>query len=247
MVGTPWSGVALPWPWTLLAVATIAYCVAGEPLLGQWQHRTFVSRVRRDPGARSRFYRRLLALEVALAVGSLAIVAVTPGLSTTQIGLILPNLQADDVGTAVSLGVVIGILPAIAASVLVQRRRKAAVLGGEGVNLMLPRTGLERAWWLGVSLGAGVGEELLFRGVLLALLAGFLPGAPAFVIVIAGGLCFGLAHAYQGWAGVAITALVGCGLGGLYAATGSLLLPIVLHAVLDARGALLSKANLGQA
>lgn len=247
MVGPPWSGVAVPWPWTLLGVATIAYCVVGEPLLGRWQHRGFVSRVRDDPGARSRFYRKLLGLEVTLAVGSLAIVAVTPGLSTRQIGLTLPNLRADDLGTAVSLGVLIGILPAIAASVFVQRRRKAAVVGGEGVNLMLPRTGRERALWLGVSVGAGVGEELLFRGVLLALLAGFLPGAPAFAIVIAGGLCFGIAHAYQGWAGVAMTALVGCGLGGLYATSGSLLLPILLHAVLDARGALVSRANLGQA
>ena len=112
---------------------------------------------------------------------------------------------------------------------------------------MLPRTGRERAWWLGVSLGAGAGEELLLRGVLLALLAGLVPGAPAFALVIAGGLCFGVAHAYQGWAGVAMTALVGCGLDWLYVASGSLLLPIVVHALFDARGALLSAANLGQA
>jgi uncharacterized protein len=66
-------------------------------------------------------------------------------------------------------------------------------------------------------------------------------------IVIAGGLCLGLAHAYQGWGGMAMTAVVGCALGGLYAASGSLLLPILLHAALDARGALLSRANLGEA
>ena len=41
----------------------------------------------------------------AFAVGSLAIVAVTSGLSTRQLGLTLPNLQADDLGTAVSLAV----------------------------------------------------------------------------------------------------------------------------------------------
>jgi membrane protease YdiL (CAAX protease family) len=46
---------------------------------------------------------------------------------------------------------------------------------------------------------------------------------------------------------MAMTAVVGCALGGLYAASGSLLLPILLHALLDARGALLSKANLGEA
>ena len=80
-----------------------------------------------------------------------------------------------------------------------------------------------------VALAAGVGEELLFRGVLQPALAAHVPPGWA---VLAVGLLFGAVHwltpTYALLAG-----LVGTYLGALYAASGNLLAPIVAHALYD--------------
>jgi membrane protease YdiL (CAAX protease family) len=76
---------------------------------------------------------------------------------------------------------------------------------------------------------AGVGEELLFRGVLQAGLTRVLPSVGA---LIAASLLFGLAHAAS--ATYAVLAFgVGVYLGGLFLIQGSLLTPIVTHALYD--------------
>ena len=77
----------------------------------------------------------------------------------------------------------------------------------------------------GVSLAAGVGEELLFRGAVQA----------EFGLVVASAL-FGLAHV-GGRSSVVFglwVAVMGFGLGGLAHAAGGLLAPIVAHAAYDA-------------
>jgi len=76
-----------------------------------------------------------------------------------------------------------------------------------------------------ISLGAGIGEELLFRGVLQAEL-GLLPASVIFGLLHMGGtgtLVFGC------W-----VMMMGGVLGGLAIWTGGLLAPIVAHAVYDA-------------
>ncbi|MGM0658656.1 MAG: CPBP family intramembrane glutamic endopeptidase [Pseudomonadota bacterium] len=82
---------------------------------------------------------------------------------------------------------------------------------------------------LGVALMAGIGEELLFRGVIQAGLEGLI--GPVAALAIAS-LLFGLAHALTPayfW----LTFLMGLYLGGLYQATGNLLLPIMVHFLYD--------------
>ena len=76
-----------------------------------------------------------------------------------------------------------------------------------------------------ISLAAGIGEELLFRGVLQPEI-GLIPASLVFGALHMGGrgtLAFG------GW-----VALMGAALGWLAAATGGLLAPIVAHALYDA-------------
>jgi membrane protease YdiL (CAAX protease family) len=48
-------------------------------------------------------------------------------------------------------------------------------------------------------------------------------------------VAFGVAHAYQGRAGIVGTGLLGGGMAAMYLQTGSLLLPVVLHALIDLR------------
>ena len=80
-----------------------------------------------------------------------------------------------------------------------------------------------------VALMAGVGEELLFRGVIQAGLEGFI--GPVTALVVAS-LLFGVAHALT-TAYFILTCLMGFYLGWLYQATGNLLVPIMVHFLYD--------------
>jgi membrane protease YdiL (CAAX protease family) len=76
---------------------------------------------------------------------------------------------------------------------------------------------------------AGVGEELLFRGVVQTALAGHLPVWGAVAVTAA---LFGLAH-FLTPAYAVLAAGVGGYLGWLFAVTGNLLVPAVTHALYD--------------
>jgi membrane protease YdiL (CAAX protease family) len=76
---------------------------------------------------------------------------------------------------------------------------------------------------------AGLGEELLFRGVIQALLVEWTSLWPG---VILASVLFGLAHAIS-TAYLIYAALVGLYLGGIYVATGNLLVPALAHGLYD--------------
>jgi hypothetical protein len=98
------------------------------------------------------------------------------------------------------------------------------------VRPILPHTRGELAHFGLVSVSAGLGEELLFRGFVFAYLDALVPVVPALVLSSA---LFGMAHAYQGNRGVLQTGLVGLVLGGFFLLSGSLWVPMLLHAAVD--------------
>jgi uncharacterized protein len=101
------------------------------------------------------------------------------------------------------------------------------------IQAMLPRNRAEVRLGALLSLNAGLVEELLFRLALPALLYGAF-GSSLFAL-IASALFFGALHAYQGYVGIIGTTLIGALLLVLYIATGSILVPIVVHALIDLR------------
>src|SRR5262245_6244741 len=82
---------------------------------------------------------------------------------------------------------------------------------------------------VGISCLAGLGEEMLFRGLLQDLLAG--PLGPWGALALAAVL-FGLLHAVSLTYAVVAT-LIGAYLGGLYLLSENLLAPVVAHALYD--------------
>ncbi|MEO6835084.1 MAG: type II CAAX endopeptidase family protein [Candidatus Tumulicola sp.] len=98
---------------------------------------------------------------------------------------------------------------------------------------ILPRTPSEYRWFLALSVTAGICEELLFRGYFLAVTSQYLTLTGA---VVAGAAIFGLGHAYQGARGIVKTGVAGVLFGAIYIATGSLVWPMILHALLDVQG-----------
>lgn len=108
---------------------------------------------------------------------------------------------------------------------------------------LLPRQRGELPWFLALSVTAGVCEEWLFRGVLTTLLAGWI-GLP--LAVAASCVAFGFAHAYQGPAGIAKTALVGLAFSAIVLATGSLVPAMIVHAAIDVGSGLASYVVLSE-
>lgn len=99
------------------------------------------------------------------------------------------------------------------------------------LHQLLPRTGPEKVVFAFLSLAAGVGEEIAFRGFALPgllLLTGSSWGG-----ALVSSLAFGVLHGYQGWLGVLRTGTMGFVLAAVFILSGSLWPVILAHAILD--------------
>ena len=222
-------------PAALAALLVGGYLVLGEPFVGWVLHRRFEAAVGVAPGARRWLYGRLLLLEWGLVVIVVAVSVVAARVGWSEMGLRLP----DRVGIVTGLAVVV----VLAVTVLSVRALRAGVLREAGsesaalrsVGSLLPRTDSERRLFSVVALTAGIAEEVVYRGFGIAVLAALAPALPWWALVVLAGLAFGLAHAYQGLAGILTTGLLGSVLAAVYLDTGSLLVPVLLHALIDLR------------
>jgi uncharacterized protein len=236
-------------PAQLSAAVIAVYLVVGEPFVGHVLHRRFEGRLRTDPAARRSFYRRLLALEWGLALVALVVWAAAPGVRAAHVGLVLPPRWPGVFGwlACAALAVLVlmstralrsGALAGPSPDVLRRTRpgeARHAEPPGASTLALLPRSRSERRLFALVGVTAGICEEWLYRGFFLAVVAALLPGLQTALLVLVAGVAFGLAHAYQGTSGVLTTGVLGGVLAGVYVSTGSLLLPVLLHAAIDLR------------
>jgi membrane protease YdiL (CAAX protease family) len=213
----------------VLALLLAAYLVLGQPAVGAWsarrQHRAT------DLGARRRRYRRTMILEWSLTALALALVLAAPGLDLGDLGLRAPRASAYTLVGAVGFGVSVLLLAGL------RRRvdRGADVVAPAEVGALLPRTAKERRAFAGLALTAGVCEEVLYRGFLLAVAVALAPELGPWRLVLVSALAFAVAHTYQGVTGMVTAGVLGGGFAVLFLGTGSLLLPVLYHALIDLR------------
>jgi membrane protease YdiL (CAAX protease family) len=112
----------------------------------------------------------------------------------------------------------------------------ARIPESELLKQLLPRNAHERRLFAGLSLLAGFGEEVVFRGFLLAVLIPAL-GDPWTALLVSS-LAFGVLHVYQGPFGILRTAALGALLGASVIVDGTLWPAVVVHAVVDLVGGL---------
>lgn len=247
-----------------MAIAAIAllalYLLVGEPLLGRRSHRRMLATLDAGTrGVRLRFYLQWIWQAWALLAVTLIVTLGLARWTPAQLGLRLPYwphmpaighgmLSGCALGAAIAAaaaaGIVLGIVMARK-----QRRSKTApyrtdhgqpfIAGGDNVLRMLPRTRNERLGWTALSVTAGVTEEVIWRGFGLGLLFALLPSAHPAVPIVLAALVFGWAHFYQGRVGMLAAGLLGAGFAVLFWASGSLLFPILIHALIDLRALLI--------
>jgi membrane protease YdiL (CAAX protease family) len=189
-----------------------------------------------DPRVRVKWYAKVLIASWTLALLAIVATGWREIWNTAETVSWLPR------GEGVK-AFLIGLLAALLAAQLVpvvmmrsneklQARVRKAL---SALYFILPVTREERWWWVVVGLTAGFCEEVLYRGFLIR----YFQGAPlqwSLSIAIAGSIvAFGMGHSYQGIRGVVGTAILGAVFAVLFLMTGSLLVPVLLHAFVDVR------------
>lgn len=108
--------------------------------------------------------------------------------------------------------------------------RMAGVLDSDLLQQLLPTTKREKGVFALLSVAAGTGEELAYRGYAIPVLAPILGlnGAAVLSTVV-----FGVVHAYQGVLGIIRTTLMGGVLAWGFLASGSLWPSILAHTLID--------------
>lgn len=230
----------------------LAAYVAWEVVRFPAQYRVLkVSLANGDVMARLRVYKRAIAFEWVSAL--LALLALgfdwsrlTPKLLPIDRGWLLRSVWGGHTGRSTLGGMAAGAALAIIGLAIAGRRGKRRRSPARrksppefkkllpDFSALIPVSAHERYLWSGVAVSAGVCEEVVFRGWLLPTLS-VLPSMTGVALICAASVLFGLAHVYQGVAGVIVTSFIGAVFCVLYVITGSLLVPIVLHILIDVR------------
>ncbi|MFB8765690.1 CPBP family intramembrane glutamic endopeptidase [Nocardiopsis alba] len=216
-------------PALVLAFLLVAYYLCAEPLWGKRAYERLERERDSVPGAYTRFLSLGMVVSWVAAGSALLAVALSPGAGLADLGM----TTSGDWGTYA--GMLVGMVIAGAAVLLVARSRG---LTPPDVGALLPRNGRERRYAAGIAVTAGICEEIVFRGLFIAV--GVSLGLPLYVAAGASLAIFTLAHLYQGPKAMAGVALMGLAFTYLYLSTGSLLVAVIAHAALDLRALLLT-------
>jgi len=129
---------------------------------------------------------------------------------------------------AVAAGVALYV---VAVAFMRPRWRRAVERRAPVVHLFTPANAAERAWWVTVSVLAGVGEEITWRGVQAALV-GVLTGS-FWIAALVCSISFGLLHIVQGWKSASLVAVFALGFHALVWLGGSLYIAMAVHVLYD--------------
>ncbi len=205
--------------------------VVAQPVLAAVSYRRYLHRIELgQPANQIAVYRETLVIEW-LAFAVLITAWYFFGRPISDLGFVVPGGMRFYIGI-ILVAALCGFFAyqlRVASRMAVDQKAKQIEALGDLVHL-LPRSQREYRYFLGLSLTAGIVEEVIYRGFAIWYLAHFIPLWGA---VVVSSMIFGLGHSYQGVAGMARTGLVGFGSGVLYVFTGSIWLSIIGHALMD--------------
>ncbi len=204
-------------------------------VVGPWLSCILYQKARRrlvagDPLAKIKMYRATVADQVVSTCVVLGLWR-WGGIPATNLGLGAPRSW----WLSGALTAVLGGLLLWSGIRLRQKAKKIRKKLKGRLDALFPDTVDEQRWFAAVSIGAGIAEELTYRGFLFYYASLWFPHINSLEKALLTSVIFGVAHIYQGWKSVLPTGLSGLILAGLYLLSGNLLLPIVVHALGDLR------------
>lgn len=215
----------------LLAAFLVLLLVLDQLLIGRLKKAS-------EPRPRIRIYALVMAGHWLATIWAAAVMGV-PRLWRISLASTTVNWLPGGVGIVAIVLISLSVMGAPA--VLARMPSKAAAVQRAAAKLayVLPQNLRERMWWIVLSITAGVCEECLFRSFLFWYLQSppwHLGFAAAMVIAC---VLFALGHLYQGVLPAVGTGLLAFLFFVFFLATGSLLLPVVMHTLADLRVLLL--------
>jgi len=209
----------------------VIYAILGMPLFARvWHEKAKRQIAAGDPQAKVRLYQKIVVEQVATTAVVLGL-WLRGWISAASLGLNAPRSWEWNI---VLLAILIPSLLWSAFKLRPKAEKVRKQLDGV-LGALIPGSTRERCWWGTVSIGAGISEELVFRGFLFYYLALYLPQINSLEKIVLTSLIFGVAHLYQGKKGIVGASVLGLIGATIYVISGSLLVPIVLHAVIDWR------------
>jgi membrane protease YdiL (CAAX protease family) len=202
-----------------------------QPILGAFESRYYIAQVKAgQPAERVRFYRQTALIEWVFFV-LLVAAWFDFGRPLADLGFVMSGGAGFWGGLALCIALTAFLLYSwrLAKNASPAEKSKNIESFGDLV-VFLPHTRRELHNFYGVSITAGIVEEVVYRGFVIWYLGQFMPVWGA---VVVSSVAFGLGHSYQGASGALRTGLIGLAFGALYVITGSIWLPIIAHALLD--------------
>ena len=228
----------------------IGFTLLYEPIIGYWLYQRFKIRVLTNPTIRVRYY-QIVMLGLWLPTLIILIVVVTSELTLEDLRIIMPSININALGPAVTY-IVIGV--ALLYSILLlyyaigyfisdHVKNKMIVMKQEQMKQIkyteiLPVTKKDKVVWNQVAWTAGITEEIIYRGFLIIAFNTLFPEWSIWSVLFCASILFGLAHTYQGLSGVIRTTIFGFVFGMLAVALNSIIPLILLHALIDYVGKL---------
>jgi hypothetical protein len=220
----------------ILSVAVVLVLVV-DATVGTARTKRALATFQARPANRVRYYRVFIVVGWARAA-VLTLVTFTAGLSLTEIGLSGPGggpvEGAPDGGIlAWPLAILMSLSMGIGA-IRIRNRMRAGHVHPQRAKIaaLVPRTATERRYAAAFAITAGITEEVVFRGALIALGIEVFHLPAVLAAVLSLGL-FAAVHAYQGRAGMLSSAFLGLWFTGLTLLSGSLFPAIVMHIAVD--------------
>jgi membrane protease YdiL (CAAX protease family) len=198
----------------------LAWLCVGVPWLGVQNYKKLKAALARGE-PRTTFYRRMIIRQIGLTLVTLLF----------ERSMRSPYPEAIMIDATFITIVFVGaiLLPLLSRNI----RTRMAAAARQIPNSLLPITIRERALFAVISVGAGLSEELAYRGFFFHTIQPF--GVPVVGALLLSSIAFGVAHLFQGRRGVIATGILGGFFGALYLVTGSLWPAVLVHVVIDLR------------
>ena len=210
----------------------ILLLVAVYPVFSTWSYHREVRRIEAGkPANRMSLYVSTGVIEW-LALAGLFIAWYLLERPLSDLGFVAPGGTGFYIGIVLIAAACIGLVrqwSAVERLSDTERKKQVAALGK--LVHFLPHSKREVNAMYGLSLTAGIVEEIVYRGFVMWYLALFMP---MWAAVLLSAIAFGVAHSYQGPLGAVKCGLVGLAFACLYLLTGSIWLPMLGHFLFDA-------------